>query len=125
MAAPITAPNTINSLDQITGSAGVICVIINWIFWLLIILTIIFVLYAAYLYLTSAGEPDKVKESSHVLLYAAVAVIIALMAKGVPLIVSGFIGGGLSGNGCSGAAGVRVGNTVLTPPSGAAGGANR
>lgn len=98
--APISAPSNINNINQITGGAGIICVIINWIFWLLIVLTIIFVLYAAFLYLTAAGEPEKVKEASHTLLYAAVAVIVALIAKGLPLIVSGFIGGGLSGTGC-------------------------
>ena len=98
--APISAPNNINSINQITGSAGIICVIINWIFWLLIVLTIIFVLYAAFLYLTAAGDPEKVKAASHTLLYAAVAVIVALIAKGLPLIVSGFIGGGLTGVGC-------------------------
>jgi uncharacterized membrane protein len=97
---PISAPNNINSINQITGSAGIICVIINWIFWLLIVLTIVFVLYAAFLYLTAAGEPEKVKSASHTLLYAAVAVVVALIAKGLPLIVSSFIGGGLSGVGC-------------------------
>jgi magnesium-transporting ATPase (P-type) len=97
---PITAPSNINSINQITGSAGIICVIINWFFWLLIVLTIVFVLWAAFKYLTAAGEPEKVKEASHILLYAAVAVIVALIAKGLPLIVSGFIGGGLSGTGC-------------------------
>jgi uncharacterized membrane protein len=99
-AAPISAPNTINSIGQITGNSGIICVIINWIFWLLIVFTIIFVLYAAFLYLTAAGDPEKVKAASHTLLYAAVAVVVALIAKGLPMIVSGFIGGGLTGVGC-------------------------
>ena len=98
--APISAPGNITSVAQITGQAGIICVVINWIFWLLIVLTIIFVLYAAFLYLTAAGDPEKVKGASHTLLYAAVAVIVALIAKGLPLIVSGFIGGGLTGVGC-------------------------
>jgi magnesium-transporting ATPase (P-type) len=97
---PISAPSNINNINQITGGAGIICVLINWVFWLLIVLTIVFVLYAAFLYLTAAGEPEKVKAASHTLLYAAVAVIVALIAKGLPLIVSGFIGGGLSGTGC-------------------------
>ena len=99
-AAPITAPNSINSINQIAGNAGIVCVIINWIFWLLIVLVIIFVLRAAFSYLTAAGDPEKVKTASHMLLYAAVAVIVALIAKGLPLIVSTFIGGGLTGVGC-------------------------
>jgi hypothetical protein len=98
--APISAPSNINNISQITSSAGIICIAINWIFWLLIVLTIIFVLVAAFKYLTAAGDPEKVKSASHTLLYAAIAVVVALIAKGLPLIVSSFIGGGLSNIGC-------------------------
>jgi hypothetical protein len=97
---PITAPSNITNINQITGAAGIICTVINWIFWLLIILTIIFVLVAAYKYLTAGGDPEKVKSAGNTLLYAAIAVIVALIAKGLPLIVSTFIGGGLTGVGC-------------------------
>lgn len=98
--APITAPGSITSISNITGTAGIICTVINWTFWLLIVLTIIFVLVAAFKYLTAAGDPEKVKSAGSTLLYAAVAVVVALVAKGLPLIVSSFIGGGLSGTGC-------------------------
>lgn len=97
---PVTAPNNYQNINQITGAAGIICTIINWVFWLLIILTIIFVLVAAFRYLTAAGEPEKVKKAGQTLLYAAIAVIVALIAKGLPLIVSSFIGGGLGSTGC-------------------------
>ncbi len=97
---PVTAPSSINNIGQITGSAGIICTIINWIFWLLIVLTIIFVLVAAFKYLTAAGDPEKVKAAGSTLLYAAIAVVVALIAKGLPLLVSTFVGGGLSGTGC-------------------------
>ncbi|HEX4104177.1 MAG TPA: hypothetical protein VHZ04_01715 [Candidatus Paceibacterota bacterium] len=97
---PVTAPGNITNINQITGTAGIICTIINWIFWLLIVLTIIFVLVAAFRYLTAAGDPEKVKKAGQTLLYAAIAVIVALIAKGLPLLVSSFIGGGLSGVGC-------------------------
>ncbi len=97
---PIAAPSNISNIGQFTSSAGVICTIINWIFWFLIVLTIVFVLVAAFKYLTAAGEPEKVKSAGNTLLYAAIAVVVALVAKGLPLIVSSFIGGGLSGIGC-------------------------
>lgn len=97
---PIQAPSTLNNINQLTGTAGILCVVINWVFWLLIVFTIIFVLFAAFKYLTAAGDPEKVKSAGATLLYAAIAVVIALIAKGLPLIVSTFIGGGLSGTGC-------------------------
>jgi len=97
---PISAPSNYNNVNQILGQSGLVCVAINWIFWALIVLTIIFVLVAAFRYLTAAGDPEKVKSASRTLLYAAVAVVVALIAKGLPLIVSSFIGGGLSNVGC-------------------------
>ncbi|MDE2018846.1 MAG: hypothetical protein KGJ13_00690 [Patescibacteria group bacterium] len=99
---PLSAPSNYNNFNQIAGTgSSIICVAINWIFWFLIILTVIFVLIAAFKYLTAAGDPEKVKSASHTLLYAAIAVIVALIAKGFPLIINSFIGGGLGGNiGC-------------------------
>ena len=97
---PVTAPDNINNIGQITGNAGIFCTAINWIFWLLIVLTIIMVLVAAFKYLTAAGDPEKVKSAGATLLYAVIAVVIALLAKGLPLIVSSFIGGGLGSTGC-------------------------
>jgi hypothetical protein len=98
---PVTAPTTYTNINQVTGSAGIICVIINWIFWLLIVLTIIFVLRAAFKYLTAAGDPTGVKEAGSMLLYAAIAVVVALIAKGFPLLISSFItSGGIGSTGC-------------------------
>ncbi len=99
-APPITAPSAINDISQVTGGAGIICTIINWIFWLLIVLAIVFVLVAAFKYLTASGDPEKVKSAGSTLLYAAIAVVVALVAKGLPMLVSTFIGGGLAGTGC-------------------------
>ncbi len=97
----LQAPGSINSVNQLIGQPGsLLCNIVNWVFYLLIVLTIIFVLYAAFKYLTAAGDPEKVKAAGSTLLYAAVAVVIALIAKGLPMIVSNFIGGGLQGVGC-------------------------
>src|SRR3989344_6722322 len=99
-AAPINAPSDINTLDQITGQAGIICILINWIFWLLIVLVVVFVLVAAFKYLTAAGDPEKVKAAGNTLLYAAIAVVVAIIAKGLPIIVGNFIGSGFNSIGC-------------------------
>mgnify|MGYP001566896119 CR=1 FL=1 len=88
------APAPITTLPQLTSK---ICVAINWIFTFLIIIAIIFVLIAAFKYLTAAGDPEKVKAASHTLVYAAVAVAVAIVAKGVPLIVGNFFGTAFTG----------------------------
>jgi len=96
---PVTAPSNINNINQILSAAN-ICTIINWVFWFIIIFAIIFTLIAAFRYLTAAGDPEKVKRAGATLLYVVIAVVVALIAKGLPLLVSSFIGGGLTGVGC-------------------------
>ena len=67
------------------------CTIIDVLFGVLVFLTIFFVALAAYKYLTSGGEPDKVKDASAQILYAAVAIVVALVAKGFPTIVGSLV----------------------------------
>ncbi len=90
----VTAPaSPVTGISQISGTNGLLCTIINWLFYLMIILAIIFVFVAAFKYLTAAGDPEKVKSAGSTLLYAVIAVVIALVAKGIPLIISSFLGG--------------------------------
>ena len=88
------APAPITTLGGLTAK---ICVAVNWIFTFLIIIAIVFALIAAFKYLTAAGDPEKVKSASHTLVYVAVAVAAAIVAKGVPLIVGNFFGAGFTG----------------------------
>lgn len=90
----VTAPNSpVTNVTQLTGAGGLFCTIINWLFYLLIIAAIAFVIVAAFRYLAAAGDPEKVKAASNTLLYAAIAVVVALVAKGIPFLAASFIGG--------------------------------
>ena len=94
----ISAPGSpINSVTDLTGPAGIFCIIVNWLFYLLLVAAVIFVLVAAFKYLTSSGDGEGVKAAGGILLYAAIAVIVALLAKGIPIIASTFVGGTLGG----------------------------
>lgn len=75
-------------------------VVVGWLFTFLIILTVVFVLLAAFKYLTAAGDPEKVKSASHTLIYAAVAIVVALFARGLPLIIGSLFAGGTGGVQC-------------------------
>jgi hypothetical protein len=48
-------------------------------------------LYAAYLYLTAAGNDERVKKAKQQLLYAVIAIIIAIMAAGLPALINSFL----------------------------------
>src|SRR3989344_3728657 len=64
---------------QFETVSGALCTLVAWIFTLLVVLTVIFILWAAYLYLTSAGEEEKIKKANHQLLYAAIALVVSIL----------------------------------------------
>ena len=104
LVAPFFALAQINDLPQsninsIGGLQSLICRIAGFVFGFLIILAIVYVLVAAFRYLTAGGDPEKITKANHTLIYAAVAVAVAVLARAVPLIAGNLVGGNL-GQGC-------------------------
>lgn len=79
------------------GIITFICMIFSYAFFALLLAAIGFVLYAAFNYLTSAGNPDKVTLANRTLIFAAVAIAVALLARAVPVIVGNFVLSNASG----------------------------
>jgi len=71
-----------------------VCAITVWIFWGLLIFSIIMLFVGGYKYATAQGEPERVQSANKTLLYAVIAVVVALVAAGVPSIVDDFLSGG-------------------------------
>ncbi len=93
------APTNITSVPALLGK---VCTAINFLFTGLIILSIFFVLLAAYKYLTARGEAEKITEANHEILYAAIAVGIGIVAKGVPIAIGLFLGSTFTACGAGG-----------------------
>jgi len=92
---PVAPTQTSVPQGQITSLQGVLqtlCTVFAWAFYFLIVLAVIFVIIAAFRYLTAAGDPEKVKAAGSTLLYAAIAIGVALLARAVPLVVGSFLG---------------------------------
>lgn len=78
--------------------SSVFCTIAGWIFTILIILAVIYILWAAWLYLSSSGDEEKIKKANHQLFYAAIAIIVAILARGAPFFIANVTGaGGIQG----------------------------
>jgi len=71
---------------------GEMCGIANWMFYFLIILSIIMIVVAAYMYLTSNGDPEKVGKATKSLTYAAVGIAVGILAKAIPVLIGSIIG---------------------------------
>lgn len=64
----------------------------GWLLGILLVLAGVFVVGAAYMFLTSGGDTEKVQKAKNQLLYAVVAVAVALLAKSVVKLVEVLIG---------------------------------
>ena len=84
-------PVLATSLDDFFN---LICSATNLLFTLIIILSIIIFLYAAFLFLTGGGSDDKTKQARQFLLYGIIGIIVALLAKGLVLVVVNIVSGG-------------------------------
>jgi hypothetical protein len=80
-------------VSSVQGIIDVLNFVIRIIFTLLMIAAIAFILYAAFKYLTAMGDAAKVQEAHRALLWAAVAIAVALIATGVRSIVNSVLQG--------------------------------
>ena len=85
----VPGATNITSLQSILQ---LLCTVFAWAFYFLIVLAVIFVIFAGFKYLTAAGDPEKVKGAGTMLLYTAVAIGVALLARAIPLIIGSFLG---------------------------------
>ena len=68
-----------------------LCLLARFIFMLSVPIVILMFLYGGFLFLTSAGSPERIRSAKNVLVYAVVGIIIAIAAQGIVLVVSSFI----------------------------------
>ncbi len=67
--------------------------ITDWIFVILVALAALFAIIGAFSLLTSAGDPSKVTSGRNYILYAAIGLIVGLLAKAIPNLVMMIAGG--------------------------------
>jgi hypothetical protein len=72
----------------------------NWMFDILLTLSVIMVMWAAYVYLTAGDDTEKVHKATKTLTYAAVAILVALLAKGFPNIIASIFNQDAGSLGC-------------------------
>lgn len=82
------APGTL-TIDELVARIDLIA---RWIFTILLVLAVVFVLWAAALFITAGGNPAKVEEARSRLIFAAIGIVVAVLAWSVPTIVRSIIG---------------------------------
>lgn len=90
--APVTTNVPQGNINSLQSVLQLLCTVFAWAFYFLIVLAVIFIIVAAFKYLTAAGDPEKVKSAGTMLIYTAIAIVVALLARAVPLVIGSFLG---------------------------------
>ena len=75
------------------GLLDTIASIVKWVYIVFFIVAVLFILIAAFNYLTGSGQPEKIKIVHTQLIYAVIAITIALLSVGAVAIIKNFLGG--------------------------------
>ena len=87
----VVGPTTVGGLvDVVRG-------VVRWVYIIFFILAVLFILFAAFTYLMAGGEPEAVNKAKTQLIYAAVAIAVALLAVGFEQIIQAFLTSPTSG----------------------------
>jgi hypothetical protein len=73
------------SLPALTGMdlLDMIGTIAQYLFWILLAISIVFIVYAGILFVTAAGKTEQVEQARHIILYAVIGIIVAMLAYGI------------------------------------------
>jgi hypothetical protein len=77
--------------STVGGVVDIIRQVVRWIYIIFFIVAVLFILFAAFTYLTAGGEAEKVNTAKNQLIYAVVAIAVALLAVGFEAIVRNFL----------------------------------
>ena len=66
---------------------------LSWVYAIFFVIAAFFILFAAFTYLTAKGDPEKVKGARDQIIYAVIAIVVALLAFSIDKIVAAFISG--------------------------------
>lgn len=86
-----SANSTVGSGMNVSMKGGsivdTVSLVANYVVGALLLLAVFYVLLAAYNYMTSGGEAEKIKKGRDYIMYAGIGVVIALLAKGIVSLV--------------------------------------
>ncbi len=78
-------------IEEPEGLLYVVAGVVEWVYVIFLIIAVMYVLFAAYNYLTGASEPEKIKKARSQLIYAAIAIAVALLAVAFVSIVKNLL----------------------------------
>ncbi len=90
--AQISTVQPLPSFSDTTTVFNAVTIVTNWIFTIMLIAAVIMILLAAFQFITGGGDEKNITEARQKILYAAVGIVIALLAKAVPILLKNILG---------------------------------
>jgi hypothetical protein len=87
----VTSTGTLTNPITSTSFAALLDNVIDWILNIALVLAPLIIVYGGFLYMTAAGDTNKVSQGKNVVLYAVIGFILALMAKSLIGIFAGLV----------------------------------
>lgn len=78
----------INSVGDVVYKLDVI---VNWVQYIFFTVAALYIILAAFAYLTSGGDQEKVTTAKNRLMYAVIAIVVALLAFVMKNVIKGFL----------------------------------
>jgi phosphoglycerol transferase MdoB-like AlkP superfamily enzyme len=79
---------------SVGGVVDVLRSVVRWVYIIFFIIAVMFILFAAFSYLTAGGDPETVAKAKNQIIYAAIAIAVALLAVGFEQIIRTFLQSG-------------------------------
>ncbi|MBN2197798.1 hypothetical protein JW698_01205 [Candidatus Wolfebacteria bacterium] len=80
-------------IDTAGGLLDIVASVVKWVYTLFFIIAILFIIIAAFNFLTGGDQPEKIKSAKNQLIYAAIAIAIALLSFATLNIIANFLEG--------------------------------
>jgi len=85
-----TVPPRVNI--SLAYTLGILNNATGWLFSIFLVLSVIFMIFTAFAYLTSGGEPEKVRSATRRLIFVLVALVVAYLSTSVPYLIQDLLG---------------------------------
>lgn len=73
-------PEWVDNIPNRDGGAFQLSVLLNWVYAAIGLVAVIYIIYSSIVYLTSQGDPGRIKQASQSIAFAIVGLLVVLLA---------------------------------------------
>lgn len=83
----------VDNIEKIDDIYAYLKKLLEWVFGIFLSVAVVFIIWAGYIYMTGAGDEEKIRNARKRIVWAIVAIAVALLAGSIVLFIQNFLGG--------------------------------